>query len=215
MSAFLDAPLNATRRVVRGPAGKGRQLFAALRSVDFPASATLIIDTDNRAPDPSIYARLRDEIVLGGADFAIVNYRRHWFEGNLTNHVARPLILANTGIDVEQPISGEISLSPRCVAWAIEMRDQFDGALGTAVDGYGIDSFLLLTCLARGGRLSIIDTEAAKWHAPSFAHLPRIYRGEAVPVLLAPQFRLERGPPFRWTGRFNLNAPKQLRIFSR
>ena len=204
-NAFVGTRTKARKMSLRvSRPGKGLQVWAGIRALPDIPDALLVFDTDNRAPNPIIFRALFDQIA-SGADFASANYRRHWFEGNLTNHVARPLVLANTGVDVAQPIPGEMALSHSQVCCSLKRRSaDYSVEFVHAIDGYGIDAFLLLTCLSSKLRFSAIDTNEVKLHAPSFPHLPQIFR-EALPVLCAPEFRLHH-QNCSWSGRFELNA---------
>ncbi|MGA5819927.1 hypothetical protein ACPC54_18945 [Kitasatospora sp. NPDC094028] len=162
--------------------GKGAQILAAARRPDVAgADVVLIADTDTKSPAPAVYRALLDT-VRGGAALAIADYPRHWDEANLTNHLARPLIAAATGLDVPQPLAGDLALSGSALATAVRSYNALPGPLAACVDGYGIDAFLLLTAAAHGSVASVQLTQP-KLHAGSFPHLPAIYQ-QAVPVLL-------------------------------
>jgi hypothetical protein len=206
VDAFRLANVRANTKTLRvTDAGKGRQVLAALKMYYRSTDVILILDTDNRAPLASIYKRLFFEIAHG-ADFSIVNYRRHWFEGNLTNHIARPLIFANLGIDVPQPISGELAISRRHAEFVLQTKERLPDSILPAVNGYGIDAFLLLTSGLFDGRITTVETQATKLHAPSFPHLAQIFR-EAVPVLCLPLFRRPSPILKKWIGQFELSEP--------
>ncbi|MFD7580958.1 hypothetical protein [Kitasatospora sp. NPDC059817] len=182
-SAFTAAPTRAAKTaltcLVRG---KGAQILAAARRPEVAgAEVVLIADTDTKNPDPAVYRALVER-ARAGAGLAIADYPRHWDEANLTNHLARPLIAAATGLDVPQPLAGDLALSAAALAAAVRAYDALPRELAGCVDGYGIDAFLLLTAAAHGPVASV-RFEEAKLHAGSFPHLPDIYR-QAVPVLL-------------------------------
>lgn len=109
---------------------------------------------------------------------------RYWDEANLTNHAARPLIAAATGIDVPQPLAGDVALAPAAWTAALERWREFPLALTRCVDGYGVDAFLLQAAAAHGPVVSVPVREVNQ-HAASFPHLPAIFT-EAVLVLLHP-----------------------------
>ncbi|MEU2026980.1 hypothetical protein ABZ565_33315 [Streptomyces sp. NPDC016469] len=111
---FAATPTRADTSGLAGlPRGKGAQILAALRRPELvDAEVVLIADTDTRNPDPAVYRALLDQ-VRAGAALAIADYPRHWDEANLTNHVARPLIAATTGLGAvaKVPVS-----ATRCAA---------------------------------------------------------------------------------------------------
>ncbi|MYS32572.1 hypothetical protein K388_07218 [Streptomyces sp. KhCrAH-43] len=180
---FAATPTRAASSGLAGlPRGKGAQILAALRRPELAdAEVVLIADTDTRNPDPAVYRALLDQ-VRAGAALAIADYPRHWDEANLTNHVARPLIAATTGLDVPQPLAGDLAVSRRALAAAQTAAAELPDDLAQCVDGYGIDAFLLLTA-ATTGPVNSVRLKEPKAHAGSFDHLPAIFH-QAVPVLL-------------------------------
>ena len=152
---------------------------------DIPAaSPALVIDADTRNSAPARYRALM-RAVESGADVAIAAYRRHWHEGNLTNHLARPLIAATLGHDLPQPLAGDLALSPRAVsALRMHAAARSGAELEERIDGYGIDAFIVVSSILAGLTLRSVPLPGVKIHAPSFPHLRSIYH-EAVPVLLA------------------------------
>ncbi|MDT0445630.1 glycosyltransferase family protein [Streptomyces johnsoniae] len=162
------------------PRGKGAQILEALAHLPDTGGPVLIADTDTRNPDPDVY---RDLLVHGERGFAIADYPRFWDEANFTSHMARPLIAATTGLDVPQPLAGDLALSALAIRAVRAAVNTMNAQLRLAVDGYGIDAFLLLTA-APTGRLTSVPVQTPKTHAASFPHLQQIY-DQAVPVLLA------------------------------
>lgn len=198
--AFTRTSLHATKRGLYDlPCGKGSQVMRGLADTG-GAGCVLMLDTDTRNPYPARYRRLV-EAVLDGADLALLDYRRSWFEGNLTNHVARPLIATATGHDIPQPIGGDIALSRRAVEVVHATYSGLDDELQGCVDGYGIDAFITRTIACNpGATVTSIPIDGVKRHAPSFPHLHDIFR-QAVPVLLnaspsLPSWSLPSEPAF-------------------
>ncbi|MCI2421145.1 hypothetical protein MOQ72_27245 [Saccharopolyspora sp. K220] len=188
IEAFTAVPTRA-RTIALGDLvrGKGRQVLAAvghLHRGGLLGGEVLLADTDTRNPDPETYRALLAPVTAGAA-MALPDYQRYWDEGNLTNHLARPLIAIATGIDVPQPIAGDAALSTHATLRAIDrVAELTDDILAWNVGGYGIDAFLLLSA-ADTGRIVTVPINATKQHAPSFPHLPKIFT-HAVPVLLHP-----------------------------
>lgn len=202
-AAFRRARCRSRRYNVAAPMrGKGAQVLSGLSRCADAADCVLLADTDTRSPAPDSYRQLV-RAVLSGADLALAGYRRYWYEGNLTNHIARPLVAAVTGQDIPQPIVGDIALSGRAARTILAEYRTLAPSLRPAVHGYGIDAFITLTVALRGGPVVAVPLDRVKRHAPSFPHLQSIF-DEAVPVLLAdsprahpavasivPQFALE------------------------
>ncbi|MGC5411560.1 hypothetical protein ACPXCX_49035, partial [Streptomyces sp. DT225] len=171
-AAFATTPTRAKTLVLTGlERGKGAQILAALQRPELvEADAVLIADTDTHAPEPAVYRALLDQ-VRAGAALAIADYPRYWDEANLTNHVARPLIAAATGLDVPQPLAGDLAVSGRVLAVAQQAAAELPDELARCVAGYGIDAFLLLTA-ATTGPVTSVRVTGPKRHAGSFDHLP-------------------------------------------
>jgi hypothetical protein len=183
-AAFRATPTRARTLCLTGiPRGKGIQIRRALDHLD-EDSTVLLADTDTANPDPTTYRALLDAIDAGAA-IALADYQRFWDEGNLTNHVARPLIAAATGHDVPQPLAGDIAICATTVKTMAQRFAALPTEIARCVDGYGIDAFLLHTAAFTGGPVVSIRLNITKRHAPSFPHLPAIFT-QAVPVLLHP-----------------------------
>ncbi|MDI5969440.1 hypothetical protein POF50_008810 [Streptomyces sp. SL13] len=179
--AFVSTPTRARKVALSGlPRSKGAQVFQALDWLGQVTGPVLIADTDTRDPDPAAYRALLDHTADG---CAIADYPRYWGEANLTNHLARPLIDAAFGIDVPQPLAGDLALACGTVTVLPAARRALTAPEAAAVDGYGIDAFLLLAA-ARTGTVTPVAFDAPKQHGASFPHLATIY-DQAVPVLLA------------------------------
>ncbi|MFJ2745444.1 hypothetical protein ACIO3O_37945 [Streptomyces sp. NPDC087440] len=211
---FAAVPTTARKVGLTGlPLGKGIQVLHALAELGIGTGPILIADTDTRTPDPALYRSLLERCTAGDA-YAIADYPRFWDEGNLTNHLARPLIAAATGLDIPQPLAGDLAMNTRAIEAATAAASQLPPALATSVHGYGIDAFLLLTA-ARVGAVVTVRASAPKLHAASFPHLADIY-DQAVPVLLAltgPPTRTYRPAPvdYRLTER-ELGHPQRSRM---
>ena len=192
-AAFNATPTRARKVSLSGLArGKGAQIFCALDWLGEITGPVLIADTDTRNPDPAVYRALLEHADDG---CAIADYPRYWDEANLTNHLARPLIDAAFGIDVPQPLAGDIALSAGTVTVLPTAHRALAQPEAKAVDGYGIDVFLLLAA-ARTGTVTPVPIETPKRHAASFPHLASIY-DQAVPVLLALTATQPVPPPVR------------------
>ncbi|MGW0997314.1 hypothetical protein ACWD5V_29390 [Streptomyces sp. NPDC002523] len=182
--AFQAVPTTAHKITAPGlPQGKGAQILHALALPGLPPAApVLLADTDTRNPTPAMYAKLLHP-VQAGAPATVADYRRYWDEGNLTHHIARPLLAAALGLDLPQPLAGDMALSPEACALVLARRRTFPPPLGACVDGYGIDAFLITTAHQTGACPVPVPLDRTKEHAPSFPHLPAIFT-QAVPVLL-------------------------------
>jgi hypothetical protein len=200
---FLSTRTSSPKRSLSSErVGKGHQVLLAIAESIRP-ELCLMLDTDNHRPEAKIYEALLST-VYGGADLAIADYSRLWIEGNLTNHIARPVLYASIGLDLPQPISGDIAMSGR-LAWnVLEQFRLIDiDVISHCVQGYGIDAFIVLVAAKAGFRIAQVPVTRRKFHATSFPHLPTIFR-DATPILLAPSFRRGGVRSGDWSGRFRL-----------
>jgi len=143
-----------------------------------------LFDTDTRNSSVEMYSSLMKSVTDGVA-LAIADYPRLWHEGNLTNHVVRPMLAAIPGVNIRQPIAGDYALSNVAVNTLLDWLDNSPEAqrMHDFIDGYGIDVTIVLRSLEVGRIVSVPFTDAKK-HAASFPHFHEIFRDE-VAVLLS------------------------------
>lgn len=196
----------------RGPSGKGsafRDIFEAAARLG--ASAVVVLDADLRSVAPEWIGRLAGPIVLGEVDFVAPLYRRHKFDGTITNAIVYPLTNAVFGGGIRQPIGGDFGVSGRLAA-LYASKDVWD----TDVARFGIDLWMTTTALAEGFRVaqthlgakvhdpkdpgqhlaamlvqvvgtafSLLETYAGVWTMGALADSAPAF-GESVPVVLDP-----------------------------
>lgn len=145
----------------RGPSGKGsafRDIFEAAAKLG--ASAVVVLDADLRSVAPEWIAGLAGPIVSGQSDFVAPLYRRHKFDGTITNAIVYPLTNAVFGGGIRQPIGGDFGVSGR-LAELYASKDVW----GTDVARFGIDLWMTTTALAEGFRVAQTHL-GAKIHDP-------------------------------------------------
>jgi glycosyltransferase involved in cell wall biosynthesis len=167
MSARDDLEPPARERIAvssiryRGPSGKGsafRDIFEAAAGLG--ASAVVVLDADLRSVAPRWIARLAGPIVSGESDFVAPLYRRHKFDGTITNAIVYPLTDAVFGGGIRQPIGGDFGVSGRLAA-LYASKDVWE----TDVARFGIDLWMTTTALAEGFRVAQTHL-GAKIHDP-------------------------------------------------
>jgi len=134
----------------RGPSGKGsafRDIFEAASRLG--AEAVVVLDADLRSVAPEWIGRLAGPIVTGEVDFVAPLYRRHKFDGTITNSIVYPLTDAVFGGGIRQPIGGDFGVSGR-LATLYASKDVWD----TDVARFGIDLWMTTTALAEGFRVA-------------------------------------------------------------
>lgn len=167
--AFLGLKTVCAKRYVTTPRGKGRAMlyfFKYCLDNDIPFMAT--VDADLKSITPEwIYKLLKP--ITEGYDYVIPVYTRNRFEANITNHFAYPLILANYGIELRQPLGGEFGYSSRFCRYLLQHPKHLK------THEYGIDIFI--SCCALFGGFNIKETYLGKKiHAPSFYHMESTFR---------------------------------------
>ena len=113
---FLKAQVShslVSLRTEPGIRGKGYN-FQLLFSYALEHNADLLItlDADLEVVGKDWLSMLSKPVFEGKADFVIPVYSRYWYDGNLTNQIVSPLVLATTGVPIRQPIAGEFGFSP-------------------------------------------------------------------------------------------------------
>ncbi|MBI2215150.1 MAG: glycosyl transferase family 2 [Acidobacteria bacterium] len=145
----------------RGPSGKGsafRDIFEVASRVG--AVAVVVLDADLRSVTPDWIARLAIPIESGAYDFVAPLYRRHKFDGTITNSIIYPMTAALYGGNVRQPIGGDFGVG------ASLLRAYLDADVWSSdVARFGIDIWMTTTALA--GRFRVAQAHlGAKVHDP-------------------------------------------------
>ncbi|MQA86672.1 MAG: glycosyltransferase [Streptosporangiales bacterium] len=143
---FLRVPTAAPKQVITTPyrAGKGANVRALLEFArEDDCDGLLLVDSDlAEVPTTWIHALLGE--IRGGAEFCYPLRAATWNGGDLTYHLAYPILAGAFGIDLREPLCGEVAISRRGV----------DRLLHTAWhpedSGFGVD-LLMASVAARGG----------------------------------------------------------------
>jgi len=145
----------------RGISGKGsafREIFEVAWGLG--ASAVVLLDADLRSVEPDWIARLALPIIEGRVDYVAPLYRRHKFDGTITNSVVFPLTDALFGGSVRQPIGGDFGVCGE----PAEVHAGTDVWSGD-VARFGIDLWMTVNALAGGWRVGQMHL-GAKIHDP-------------------------------------------------
>ncbi|MBN1534689.1 MAG: hypothetical protein JXA20_18610 [Spirochaetes bacterium] len=192
-SAFMAVDTAAPKKYISTPQyvrGKGNNLmnmvrFAARQGDSLRAAA--VFDTDLRSITPEWVRQLVGP-VIEGYDFVLPWYRRHQFDGTITNHLCYPLIFGLLGERVRQPIGGEYAFSPK-------MLSHLNGIPWPPMARlYGVDIFLSLTAISGGHRLCQAEL-GVKVHKASAPKLGPMF-AQVVTTL----FDMLLARKDRWTG---------------
>lgn len=126
-----------------GLPGKGSAFRTIFEIADaLGARACAVVDSDLRSITPE-WIELLIKPVLNGFDYVAPLYRRHKYDGTITNNIIYPLTRALYGKDVRQPIGGDFGFSGG-LAKFYATRDVWE----TDVARYGIDIWMTTTAIA-------------------------------------------------------------------
>ncbi len=161
LAAAIPAGIHREVTIYRGLPGKGTSFRAVFElAVRLNAQACAVVDADLRSISPEWVHRLITPVLKKEADFVAPLYRRHKFDGTITNHIVYPLTRALYGKDIRQPIGGDFGFSGELAKIYIE-RDVWM----TDVAKFGIDIWMTTTALVEKGRIMQADL-GVKNHDP-------------------------------------------------
>lgn len=145
-------PVHGVHRIVtpyHGIPGKGsalRTVFAVAKAVN--AKACAVVDADLRSITPEWLDLLISPVYRHGFDFVAPLYRRHKYDGTITNSIVYPLSRALYGKRVRQPIGGDFGFSGRLASHYLE-HDVWH----SDVARFGIDIWMTTTAITSGYRV--------------------------------------------------------------
>jgi hypothetical protein len=155
-------PLEPVHRLTtpyHGLPGKGsalRTLFQIAQAGQ--ARALAVVDADQRSITPEWFRFLLEPIMSQNFDYVAPYYKRHKYDGAMTNSIVYPLLRALYGRRVRQPIGGEFGISGRLASHFLK-----DEVWNTDVARYGIDIWMTTTAIA--GNFKVCQTHlGAKTH---------------------------------------------------
>ncbi|HEK85883.1 MAG TPA: glycosyltransferase family 2 protein [Candidatus Aminicenantes bacterium] len=135
--------------IYRGIGGKG----SALRSVfeaacKLKVKACVVVDADLRSITSDWVFNLIDPILEKGYDFVSPIYKRHKYDGTITNNIVYNLTRALYGQRIRQPIGGDFALNQKVAQFYIQ-QDVWE----TDVARFGIDIWMTTNAIIQGFKL--------------------------------------------------------------
>lgn len=194
---FLETTTHFPKRVVttEHAAGKGTNTVAILQHViDDSFDAVISVDTD-LAEVPQEWIHGLAEALYEGADYCYPIRPPRWNGGDLTYHLAYPVLAGVFGVDLREPLCGDVALSRRAA-------QQVLGEQWTAGDlRYGGD--FLIASLAATGAWTCISLGAKRRNKlRSFSgvtdddyRMGGKFRENALSVRHRARARIAAGPP--------------------
>lgn len=148
----ISHPLFPVHRIItpyHGLPGKGSAIRTILDIAKvLRAKACALVDADLRSITPEWVDLLVSPVLKAGFDFVAPLYRRHKYDGTITNSIVYPLTRALYGRRVRQPIGGDFGVSGRLASHFLK-QDVWH----TDVARFGIDIWMTTTAIADGFRL--------------------------------------------------------------
>lgn len=132
-----------------GLPGKGsafRALFEIAAALD--VKACVVVDSDLRSITPEWIQLLVTPVLTGQFDYVSPLYRRHKYDGTITNSIIYPLTRSLYGKRVRQPIGGDFGFSGDLARFYLT-KDVWE----SDVARFGIDIWMTTTAIANGFRI--------------------------------------------------------------
>jgi glycosyltransferase involved in cell wall biosynthesis len=151
-SLLLAHRVNPLHKIVtpyHGIPGKGsafRLIFEIAEALKVKACA--VVDADLRSITPDWMDLLLRPVYKEDYDYVAPYYRRHKYDGTITNGIVYPLTRALYGQRIRQPIGGEFGFSGDLAGYFLTQD-----VWGTDVARYGIDIWMTTTAIARGCKI--------------------------------------------------------------
>ncbi len=163
-TVLVEHPIYTIHRIstnYRGIPGKGsafRTIFKIAETLG--AKAVAVVDSDLRSITPEWVELLLTPVLKKNYDFVAPLYKRHKYDGTITNSIVYPLTRTLYGVPVRQPIGGDFGFSGELASHYIKV-----GEFDTDIARFGIDIWMSTTAIADGFRVCQ-SFLGAKIHAP-------------------------------------------------
>jgi glycosyltransferase involved in cell wall biosynthesis len=152
-NAYQAATADAVQKrvtIYRGMPGKGSSVRAVCEVATLlGVKAVAIVDSDLRSITPEWVKLLLEPILSRVAGLVVPYYRRHKFDGTITNHIVYPMTRALYGVEVRQPIGGDFGFGPELASFYMG-EDVWD----TDVARFGIDIWMTTCAINEGYRIA-------------------------------------------------------------
>lgn len=145
-------PLRPVHRLTtpyHGIPGKGSALRTVFGAAALSgAKACAVVDADLRSITPEWVDWLVSPVLREGFDFVAPLYRRHKYDGTITNSIVYPVTRALYGKRVRQPIGGDFGFSQALARFWLTQE-----VWESHVARFGIDIWMTTTAIAQGFRV--------------------------------------------------------------
>jgi hypothetical protein len=191
---FISDRQSSLHRIVtpyHGIPGKGsafRTIFEIARRLN--VSACAVVDSDLRSITPEWIELLLHPIMKEGYDYVAPYYRRHKYDGTITNSIAYPLTRSLYGLRVRQPIGGEFGFAGHLAQHYLEKH-----VWESDVARFGIDIWMTTEAITSGARVCQ-SFLGAKLHNPKD---PAADLSSMLMQVVGALFALMEAHTTRWT----------------
>jgi hypothetical protein len=148
----VSHPLYAVHRLTtpyHGLPGKGSAFRTLFRIAEVAqARALVVVDADLRSVTPEWFNLLLQPVLSLEFDYVAPYYKRHKYDGTITNSIVYPLTRALYGRRLRQPIGGEFGISGRLASRLLTHE-----VWNSDVARYGIDIWMTTTAIAENFRV--------------------------------------------------------------
>ena len=173
VASHVRLPRNVQKLVMtyQGIMGKGsamRAIFEVARHLK--ASACMVVDADLRSITPDWVNRLARPVIEGAADYITPFYSRHSHEVTINDNLAYPLTRSLYGLDVRQPLGGEVALSGNLIRAFLD-HDVWE----TDVARFGIHIWMTTLAINDGWKLgqAPLGTKTHDFRDPTVGFEPK------------------------------------------
>jgi glycosyltransferase involved in cell wall biosynthesis len=146
---LMEHPLYPVHKIVtpyHGIPGKGSAFRTIFRIAQIlGAKACAVVDADLRSITPEWIELLIEPVLFHGYDFVAPYYKRHKYDGSITNSIVYPLTRVLYGKKIRQPIGGDFGFSGRLVSHYLQEK-----VYDTDIARFGIDIWMTTTAVADG-----------------------------------------------------------------
>ncbi len=146
---LMEHPVYPIHKIVtpyHGIPGKGSAFRTIFRiATDLKAKACAVVDSDLRSIAPEWIEALVEPVLFHGYDFVAPYYKRHKYDGTITNSIVYPLTRALYGKRIRQPIGGDFGFSGKLTQHYLQKK-----VYDTDIARFGIDIWMTTTAIADG-----------------------------------------------------------------
>jgi glucosylglycerate synthase len=164
-SISLTGNIDRVTSTYTGISGKGVAIRNILEAAGYlGVKALMLIDSDIRSATAEWVNTMIEPILKDETDFMFPLYYRHKYDDTITSVFIYPLIRALYGLEIRQPIGGEISMCGEFVQQLLK-----ENVWNSSVARYGIDVWIALRAIISDLRISqgMLGVKIHETRAPS------------------------------------------------